>query len=96
MYSRHSTLLIFNFQRPCRHFPVNKTRPPRYYHITMAQVIHFPCWDSEQLPPVFCKLSPQPNVSDGSLLSWEATKLLVTSLGQGLDSSVPAKKIPHR
>ena len=36
------TLLIFNFQRPCRHFLVTKTRHPMYYHITIAQVFNLP------------------------------------------------------
>ena len=94
------TFLIFNFQRPCRHFLVTKTRRPRYYHITVALVFNFSSWYPEQLPPVFCKLGHQPNVSDGSLLSREATKLLVTLLSFSwvwdLIILISAKKMPHR
>ena len=100
MSSNVNNFLIFDFQRPCRYFLVTKTWRPRYYHITMAQVFNFLCWDSEKLPPVFSKLGPQPNVSDGSLLSREATKLLVTSLSfswhWALILLFSAKIMPHR
>ena len=52
----------------------------------MAQAFYFPCWDSEKLPPVFFKLSPQPNVFDGSLWSKEACNFIELLMGLGFNS----------
>ena len=74
------TLLIFNYERPCRYFLVTKIRRTGYLPISMALVLYFLTWDWEKLPPIFAQLGPQPAVSKGSLSSRQTTKSLTTPL----------------